>query len=198
MRKPKEEDMDLFEAMKERRSCRTYLPEPVGDETIEKLVAAATWAPSPANNQPWEFVAITNQDIKEKIFNEADYRKKVLYEKSGWKWINRYDVTFLKEVPLIIAVVGDPEKSGADMFLTAGGLAYQHACSAAIQNMLLAAHALGLGGLWFTLFEKDPIREILNIGPEKDLIALICIGRPGGEPFQTPRKSVTEKITYIR
>lgn len=190
--------MDLPVAIRERRSCRNYLPDPVSDETIEKLIEAATWAPSPANNQPWEFLAITNKDVKDKIFDEADYRKKILFEKSGWKWLNRYEVTFLKEAPLIIAVLGDPKKSGADMFLTEGGMGYQHACSAAIQNLLLTAHALGLAGLWFTLFEKDPIREILNIGPEKDPIALIPIGRPGADPFPTPRKDLKEKIRYIR
>ncbi|HMK36244.1 MAG TPA: nitroreductase family protein [Desulfomonilaceae bacterium] len=189
--------MDLFDVIKGRRSCRKYLPDPVGEDLVEKIIEAAMWAPSPANNQPWEFVAVTNRDVIGKIFEEADYRKKILYEKSGWKWINRYDVGFLKDVPLIIAVLGDPKKSGADLFLTHGAEAYQHACSAAIQNMLLTAHAVGLGGLWFTLFEKDSIRQILNIATDLDPVALVCIGKPGGDPFPTPRKEMKEKIRYI-
>ncbi|MGB6063782.1 MAG: nitroreductase family protein [Desulfomonilaceae bacterium] len=188
--------MDLHTAIKERRSCRNYLPDAIGKEIIEQLLEAAIWAPSPANNQPWEFVAITSPELKAQIFAEAETRRQILYEKSGWKWLNRYEVGFLKEVPVILAVIGDPKKSGADMFLKNGGVAYQHACAAAIQNILLTAYSLGLGTLWFTLFEKDALREILNIEPEKDPLALICVGKPAGEPFQTPRKTIQEKTTY--
>ncbi len=66
----------------------------------------------------------------------------------------------------------------------------------AIQDSLLTAPSLSLGSLWFTLFEKDPLREILTIEREKDPVALICIGKPAGEPFQTPRKTVQEKTTH--
>lgn len=188
--------MDLRTAITERRSCRNYLSDALSKETIEQLLEAATWAPSPANNQPWEFIVITGPELKEKIFAEAETRRQILYEKSGWKWLNRYEVGFLKDVPVILAVVGDPKKSGADMFLKDGGQAYQHACAAAIQNILLTANSLSLGSLWFTLFEKDALREILSIGSEKDPVALICVGKPAGEPFQTPRKTVQEKTTY--
>jgi 5,6-dimethylbenzimidazole synthase len=188
--------VDLRTAITERRSCRNYLSDALSKETIEQLLEAAAWAPSPANNQPWEFIVITSPEIKGKIFAEADTRRQILYEKSGWKWLNRYEVSFLKEVPVILAVVGDPKKSGADMFLKDGGTAYQHACAAAIQNILLTAHSLSLGSLWFTLFEKDALREILSIDSEKDPVALICVGKPAGEPFQTPRKTVQEKTTY--
>lgn len=190
--------MDIFTAIRERRSCRAYSSEPIGDEMMEKLLEAAIWAPSPANNQPWEFIVITNEEVKSKIFDEAEFRRRVLFEKSGWKWVNRYNVGFLKEAPAIIAVIGDPKKTGADMFLAEGGTAYQHACAAAIQNINLAAHALGLGTLWFTLYDKDAVREILEVGPEKEVIALLCVGRPSGEPMQTPRKGVQEKTTYLK
>ncbi len=188
--------MDLNTAIRGRRSSRSFLPEALHQEIIEQLIEAATWAPSPANNQPWEFIVITSPELKEKIFAEAENRKQLLFEKSGWKWLNRYDVHFLKDVPLILAVVGDPTKTGADKFLKDGGMAYQHACAAAIQNILLTAHSLGLGSLWFTLFEKDALREILDIDSGKDPVALVCVGKPAGEPLQTPRKAVQEKTSY--
>ena len=56
--------MDLFTAMKERRSCRNFLPDQLEEATIEKILEAATWAPSPLNSQPWEFIVVTNQGIK--------------------------------------------------------------------------------------------------------------------------------------
>ncbi|MDQ7785729.1 MAG: nitroreductase family protein [Desulfomonilaceae bacterium] len=190
--------MDLLTAIKERRSCRNYLPDPLDDETIRTLLESAVWAPSPANNQPWEFIVITSPEVKESIFAEAQERRKILFEKSGWKWLNRYEVDFLKTAPVIVAVVGDPEKTGADMFLDEGYKAYQHACAAAIQNMLLTAHSLELGSLWFTLFDKSAMRRILGVPAEKDPIALICLGKPGGSSFQTPRKDIAEKTTYLR
>jgi nitroreductase len=94
--------------------------------------------------------------------------------------------------------VGDPEKTGADRFLEGGGLGYQHACAAAIQNMLLAAHALGLGGLWFTLYDLKVIGEILRVEPPKVPLALVCIGKARGEPLQTPRKPLSETTRYLR
>jgi 5,6-dimethylbenzimidazole synthase len=190
--------MDLFTAIKERRSCRGFLADPVSDETIEKILEAGIWAPSPANNQPWEFIVITSRDVKEKIREEAEKCKKMIFEKSGWKWVDRYRLGFVSEAPVIVAVVADPKKTGADMFLEGGGLAYQHGCAAAIQNMLLAAHALSLGTLWFTLFDPNVMRKILTIEPGKELQAMICIGKPSAEPVRTPRTGVKEKTRFIR
>jgi nitroreductase len=169
----------------------------VDDSTIEQILEAAIWAPSPANNQPWEFIVIRDGQIRERIHQECDACKKILFEKSGWKWVNKYRLNFLQEAPVIIAVIGDPRKTGADMFLEGGGNAYQHACGAAIQNMLLAAHALGLGTLWFTLFDQETMKSVLTINPDKELIALVCLGTPGAKPMETPRTPVREKIDYI-
>ncbi len=190
--------MDIFTAIKERRSCRNFLPDPVSNEALEKILEAGTWAPSAANNQPWEFIVVTNGEIKKDIFTESEKCRKILFEKSGWKWVDRYKLGFLNEAPAIIAVIGDPKKTGADMFLEGGGLAYQHGCAAAIQNMLLAAHALGFGTLWFTLFEKEYIRKILKIDQAKEALALICLGRPVAVSSLTPRKGVKEITAYVR
>ncbi len=189
--------MDLFTAIRERRSCRKFLPDSVPEDVIEKILEAGTWAPSPANNQPWEFVVITNRDVIGKIHDDSVACKKVIFEKSGWKWLDRYQLGFVKEAPVLIAVVADPKKTGADMFLEGGGLAYQHGCAAAIQNMLLAAHALGLGTLWFTLFDQNALRAALSIGEGKEVQALICLGKPGAAPVQTPRTGVKEKTRYL-
>jgi nitroreductase len=78
-----------------------------------------------------------------------------------------------------------------------GGIGYQHACAAAIQNMLLAAHSLGLGSLWFTMFDKKQMREILAVSPEKTPLGLVCIGKADGEPPRTARKDIKDKATFI-
>lgn len=190
--------MDLFEAIKGRRSCRNYLPGAIDDTVIESILEAGTWAPSPLNTQPWEFVVIISSDVKEKIFSEADRCRKWALEKSGWKWLDSYQVDFLKQAPVIIAVVGDPKKTGVDMFMEEGTVGYQAACAAAIQNIHLAAHAFGLGTLWFTLFDKKALRGILEISDEKTPVALVLLGKPGASPTAMPRKNVKDKTRYIR
>lgn len=190
--------MDVFTAIKERRACRKFLPEPVSEELIERILEAAVWAPSPLNSQPWEFIVITNQESKERIFSEGERCRQWALEKSGWKWLGNYAVDFLQSAPVIIAVIGDPKKTGVDMFQEEGSVGYQHACAAAIQNMNLAARALGLCSLWYTLFDKQAMREILGVAPEKTPLALVCIGKADGEPPPVPRKDVKEKTTYLR
>jgi 5,6-dimethylbenzimidazole synthase len=153
---------------------------------------------SPLNTQPWEFLVITNEGVKGEIFSEVKRCLTWALEKSGWKWLENYRVDFLQSAPVLIAVIGDPKKTGVDMFLEEGGVGYQHGCAAAIQNMHLAAHALGIGSLWFTFFDKKAMREILSIDQEKTPLALVCLGKPSEEPLQTRRKDVEEKATYRR
>ena len=190
--------MDVFTAIKERRSCRAFLPDPIPDEVIGKILESAVWAPSPMNLQPWEFIVVTGAQVKDAIRKEAETRRDELLEKSGWKWLGRYAVDFLSIAPVLIAVVGDPERTGADKFLDGGGLCYQHACAAAVQNMLLCAHAEGLGSLWYTLYDSEKMRNILGIESGKSPLAIVCLGKPAGDPLQTPRKEAARKTTFIR
>ncbi len=189
--------MDLFTAIENRRSCRNFLDEKLSSDTIGQILKAAARAPSPLNMQPWQFIVITSESKKEEIFSEAERCCKWAVEASGWKWLNSYEVDFLKQAPVIIAVVGDPKKTGVDMFQEEGSVGYQLACAAAIQNILLASHALGLGSLWFTFFDKQEIRRILDIPDSKTPISLVCIGKAISEPVATPRKDAKEKVRYI-
>ncbi len=190
--------MDVFTAMKERRSCRRFSPEAVDERLIEQILEAGNWAPSPANQQPWEFIVIRSAAIKDKFFEEGELCKRKLFERSGWKWLDSYRIDFVKEAPVIIAVIGDPKKSGADLFLDEGtGRGYLEACSAVVQNMMLAAHALGLGSLWFTVFEAASLRQTLGLDPGKDPMALVCIGKAAGGPAPAKRKDFKEKTIYM-
>ncbi|HIC85254.1 MAG TPA: nitroreductase family protein [Desulfobacterales bacterium] len=189
--------MDLFEAIKGRRSCRAFLSDPIEKETILKILRAGTWAPSPLNAQPWEFVVVTNQELKERIFLEGERCKNWGLEVSGWKWLGKYRVDFLKSAPVLIVVIGDPNKTGLDLYMEGGRVGYQHGCAAAIQNMHLAAHALGLGSLWYTLYDKEEIRKILDIPPDKDPLAIVVLGKPSQEPPTPPRKELEKKVRFL-
>jgi nitroreductase len=189
--------MDIFTAIKGRRSCREFLSDTVETAKIESILEAAAWAPSPLNTQPWEFMVITNQAKKEQVLAEAERCKAWAIEESGWRWLESYSVDFLKQAPVIIAVIGDPQKTGVDMFQAEGNMGYQLACAAAIQNMLLAAHALDLGSLWFTFFDRGELRKVLDIPAEKTPISLVCLGKPAQAPKAVPRKPITKLTTYL-
>ena len=139
--------MDLFDAIRGRRSCRSFSSRPVEDEKIMQIIEAGTWAPSPANQQPWSFVIIKSQQLKESIRDAAQRKKERLFELSGMKWINRYSLDYLPTAPVLIAVIGDRSKAGASS-IEDGGDAFKPACAAAVENMLLAAHALGLASVY--------------------------------------------------
>jgi len=66
--------------------AESFLPDAVGEDLIEKILEAAVWAPSWADNQPWDFIVITSPEIKKRIHEESVECKKNLYEKSGWGW----------------------------------------------------------------------------------------------------------------
>lgn len=190
--------MDVFEAIKDRRSCRHFLPEPVPDKTLEQILEAGTWAPSPLNLQPWEFIVISSQEVKEAIYAEAERCRLLTLEKSGWKWLEGYSPEFVKTAPVIVAVIGNPKKTGADQFQEEGNQGYLQGCAAAVQNMLLAARGLGLGSLWFTFYDKNPLRDILEIEADKTPVALVCLGKAAKEPKPVPRKGIRDKTRYIR
>ena len=189
--------MELWDAIRNRRSCRKFATQPVKKEDFQRILEAATWAPSPANSQPWEFVVLTNQEIKDQLHAACLKSKDEALQKSGWRWLGKYEIDFLPEAPVIVAVVGNPEKTGVDQFLGPSRDGYKYACAAAIQNMLLMAHSLGLAGLWYTLFDQKTIKSLLNVPEELTVCGLICLGKPGAEPLQTPRKPVDQLVRRI-
>ncbi|MBI5582564.1 MAG: nitroreductase family protein [Deltaproteobacteria bacterium] len=190
--------MELFTAIKERRSCRSFLSDPVPEDVLEKIIEAGTWAPSPMNAQPWEFIVVTGTEGKAKIYAEGERCRQWALATSGWKWLDKYRVEFLKTAPALVVVVGDPKKTGVDQFLEDGSAGYQYACAAAVQNMMLAAQALGIGSLWYTLFDRNNLKRIMGLAPEKKPLSIICLGQPAGEVSPVGRKPVQDRITFIR
>lgn len=189
--------MELLDAIRNRRSCRKFSPEPVKDEDLRNIIEAGSWAPSPANNQPWEFVILTDQEIKNRLHAACLKSKEEAFQKSGWRWLGKYEIDFLLHAPMIVAVLGDPAKTGVDQFIGESSDGYKYACAAAIQNMLLTAHSLGLAGLWYTLFDQKAIKGLLGVPDDRTVCALVCLGKPSAEPLQTPRKPVDELIRRI-
>jgi len=114
--------MEAIQAIMSRRSIRRYTPEDVSPEHERQLLEAAMAAPSAHNRQPWHFIVIRDRETLDGIPEFHEYSK------------------MLKEAPLAIVVCGDTEVQTTDFWI--------HDCSAATENILIAANALGLGAVW--------------------------------------------------
>lgn len=106
--------------------------------------------------------------------------------------MSKYKFDFLVEAPVLIAVAASPKDTGADQFIPGRGTGYAYSCCAAVQNMLLAAHALGVDTLWFTLYDTPRVKEILGIPRELDLVSIVVAGYCAEPPKNVPRKPVAE------
>ncbi len=147
--------MELSEAIKNRRSIRKYKKEEISNEIINELLIAAMMAPSARNTQSWQFIVIKKREILDNLADIHPYAK------------------MLKEAPLAILVCGDKSVEESEPYLCQN-------CSAATQNILLAAHALGVGSVWLGVYPRseriEPIKHLLSI-PETILpISLIALG----------------------
>ncbi len=162
--------MDLFEAIKNRRSVRRFEDKPVPEEIIREIVEAGQWAPSACNRQAWKFIAVDSAEVKEKLMRETTAH-------------------FVKNVPLLIFVVYSNRTDNLEY--------KDHLLSAAMaaQNMQLAACSLGLGTCCVNnLPVKSRLRKILNIPRSYDPVAMLCVGYPKAVPKPMKRKEGMDGI----
>ena len=104
--------MEFKTLVKARRSCRAFDTSAVSDDQVAAILDAGQWAPSPLNLQPWEFIIITDSEIKTLIKNAAAEAKQQVVDNGGPGWASKYDIEFLEEAPVYIVVVFDPAKGG--------------------------------------------------------------------------------------
>ena len=149
--------MDAIEAIMTRCSIRKYTKQAVPDEIVERLLRAGMAAPSSANEQPWHFVVIKDHSLLDQVPSFQPHSH------------------MLEGAALAILVCEDP---GLEVFGGRGVLD----CSNATENILLAAHALGLGAVWVGIYpveeRMDGMRKLLGIPPEIVPMALVSIGYP--------------------
>ncbi|MGA9187769.1 MAG: nitroreductase family protein [Methanosarcina sp.] len=147
--------METMDAIFTRRSIRKYLPKPVDRDVIEKILKAGMNAPSAGDEQPWHFVLIDRRDLLEKISEIHPYAK------------------MLKDTPAAILVCGDRDVPKFKDF-------WIQDCSAASENMLLAAHDLGLGAVWIGVYPAEnmvrEVRNLLNVPEHVAPFSIIAMG----------------------
>lgn len=158
--------MDALEAIRTRRSIRNFTGDPIPRQDLEALIDAARLAPSGHNEQPWDFIVVTDRAMIDQLKVAA-----------GW----------MEKACAIIAVVLDPSSR---WWLEDG--------SAAIQNILLAAHALGYGACWlegYTLPLEAKFKTLLGVPEDKRLLTLIPVGVPKERP-EKEKKSLSAVLHW--
>ncbi|MFC2079698.1 nitroreductase family protein [Candidatus Bipolaricaulota bacterium] len=158
--------MEFFEAILTRRSVRKFTVEPVSEAQFEKIFRAAMAAPNSGNQQPWRFIVIDDEELRNTI-GSLDIER------------GPYHVS-----PQLVVVCADIGAMKWKMHWLAD-------CGAAIQNMLLAAHAQGLGGVWQELYPYHQrvavVRELLGIPKTVYPMAVVAIGHPVDRPEPADR-----------
>ena len=152
------EIMEVFEAIKGRRSIRAFKRRDVSDEDVAKLIDAAIWAPSAGNIQPWEFVIIRKPDGKKRLVEAA------------------WGQSFIEEAAVVIVVCANENRSMQRYGDRGKSLYCIQDTAAAIQNIHLAAYSVGLGTCWVGAFKEQEVSQILNVPEGIRPVAIVPIG----------------------
>lgn len=177
-----EEREAVYKVINKRRDIRSFRPDPVPEEKLQRVLEAAHHGPSVGFMQPWNFILVTSDTIKEKLAWAADKERRALaihYEdqtEKEAKFLN-LKVEGLKEAPITICVTCDPTRGGSHV-LGRNSIPETDILSTAcaIQNMWLAACAEGLAMGWVSFYKKNDIRDILEIPPHIEPVALMSLG----------------------
>lgn len=187
--------MDVMQAIKERRSVRKYRPEPVPEEALHTVLEAARWAPSWANSQCRRLIVVRDQETKSKLAETLRSRK------PGGK---NAATEAMREASVVIVACAERGLSG---YYTneeqqrvpstdKGDWWFMFDVGLAMQNVTLAAHALGLGTVHVGLFDTGEVTRILGIPDNIAVVELMALGWPNEEPPIRPRKEINEFVFY--
>ena len=152
--------MDTMHALHTRRSIRKYTDEPVDEATVRDILAAAMTAPSACNQQPWEFVVVTDRDRLAKVKDFSPH------------------AGMAAQAALGILVCAEPGREKCPGY-------WVQDCAAAVENLLLAAHAKGLGAVWTGVYPKqdrmDGFRVLCGLPDSVEPVAFVVLGHPAQE-----------------
>ena len=168
--------MDVFDAIATRYSVRGYKPEPVEDEKLAKVLEAARQAPTAANRQPFRIIVVHTE-------GRADDLGRV------------YGRSWLTQAPLVLAFVAVPGEAWRRM----DDKPYDEVdATIAMDHLVLAATALGLGTCWIAAFDPVAAREVLGLPDDVELVALTPLGYPDKARAATGRRPLDELVRYER
>jgi nitroreductase len=181
--------MELGEAIKEWRSIRSYMDQPVPVELVREVLEAGTWAPSAKNGQQWRFTVLTGA-AKEELTDLFRSELEDLEEKIGRVQMGSSfgSCGIMERAPVLVIVWNAGDQ---------GWETEAHSVAAAIQNMLLKAHGLGLGSLWIgdIYYAKEALER--HPGKPWKLMAAVTLDWPGSTPSPPPKKPVEEVSEFL-
>lgn len=204
--------MDLFDAIKGRTSIRRFKQTPIPNEDIARILDAGRLAPSANNTQPWSFLVIKDKktlaNMAEAVRHQIDRMIPYAEDDKQAQRLVAYRgayYTFFENAPVVIAVFLEGYDAGTEKILTKMGYPAEdikrlrpapglQSVAAAIEHMLLAAHALGYGSCWMTgpLVAQEAFEKLLGYGKEKFIAALLPFGVPDEKPQVRSRKALSE------
>lgn len=175
--------MDVLEAIKTRRSIRKYKDTPVDDGTLEQVLESAQWAPSWANTQCWRFIVVRDTDIRVQL--------------TGTLSSNNPATDAILNAPLVIVACAQKKRSGhyhGEPSTDKGDGWLMFDTGLAMQNLVLAAHALGLGTVHVGAFDAKKAEDILDVPEEYCVVEMTPLGYPDQEARTPPRKELSEIV----
>lgn len=171
----------VYRSIRERRDVRLgFVPQPLEDELLLRLLRAAHQAPSVGLMQPWQFVLVRDAEVRRRvhsIFAEAKLQAGAIYAGDKAEKYQDLKLAGILEAPQNLCVVCDSQAArghGLGRQTMPETAAYSAVC--AIQNLWLAARAEGVGIGWVSILHPEAVKEVLGIPAELDLIAYLCIG----------------------
>lgn len=196
----------IFEMIRTRRSIRQYLDKPVARELVEKTLDAARWAPSAHNRQPWRFAIIEAAETKHALASAMGQQLRADLERDGvakelidQDAARSYDrITHAPSVIVVCVTMRDMDSYSDARRNHAEYLMATQSVAMAAQNLLLAAHALGLGACWMCapLFVPEIVRDVLQLDAAWEPQALITLGYAAEERRKT-RSSLALMLRFI-
>jgi len=170
----KGEAMDFYEVIRGRRSVRAYRTDPVEEDRLRRVLEAARAAPSAANRQPWHFVVIRDAGLRARM-------------------LEAYSQPWFAQAPVIVCACARP----AEAWQRGDGKNYSDVdVTIAMDHLILAAAAEGLGTCWIGAFKPDRLREVLGLPADLEPVALTPLGYPAQSPEPRPRKPLEEIVEY--
>lgn len=185
--------MEVLEAIKTRRSIRRYKPDPIDDKDLETVLEAALWAPSWANTQCWRFIVVRDANTKAKLSSTFGQ-----IERAGAASDNPATKAVL-QAPLVVVACAKLHQSGYrhdGTPATDKNEWHMYDVALAMQNLTLAAHALGLGTVHIGALDAEKAAEILEVPEGYCVVAMTPLGSPEHIGKAPPRKELAEIIFH--
>ena len=184
--------MDVFEAIKNRRSIRHYKSDPIDDKTVQAVLEAAHWAPSWGNNQCWRFIVVRDPKVKSEVAGTLN-REKVDNE-----WVENAAAKSIKQAPLLVVLCAEKGKAGygadGSPVTDKGDYWFMFDIALAVENLVLAAYALGLGTVIVGGFDAAKTAGILDVPQGFTVVTMTPLGVPDHKGQVSPRKQLKEVL----